>query len=158
MKTLFMKVIKKRMSCQAFIEGKEGCPEGNKCLDDHPFWENNQGVNKNRCYVCGARKLIDGKPNKYAGHYLSRWCQRPGGQDELTDIAQRVNAFLDTSLPLRPNGQRPNEGCFQRIDRRSRSRPRETQREDATEDKWAIGEALEEKRQKAKRFLRQAKD
>lgn len=149
---------KERIPYQACVEGKEGCPEGNECLDDHPFWEGDQGVNKFRRYACGARKTIDGRPNKKSEHYLSTWCNRPGEGLELSDVAQRVNADLDTNLPLRPNGQRPKEQCHQRIDRRSRSRPRETQRDDAVEDKWAYGEALEKKKEKAKKSLRQAKN
>ena len=111
--------------CQAYVEGTVGRREGNKCLDDRPFWEEDKGVNKDRRYVCGARKLIDGKQNRKSEHFTSKYRDAPGGQSELASIAERVNAFLDAKLPLRPNGEEariPEE----RGDRhRSKSRSKE---------------------------------
>ena len=89
--------------CQAFVEGREGCREGNKCLDDHPFRKDDTTTNKDRRYVCGAKKLINGRTNNKADHFMSRYCSAPGGQEEMSSIAERVQSFINAKMPQRPN-------------------------------------------------------
>jgi hypothetical protein len=113
--------------CKAYIDGIEGCKEGNKCLDEHPKWNDDQGANKDRCYVCGARKtLIDGRPNKRADHFSSTYCEAPGGKAELFKIADRVEAALFSKMPKRPNGQDPVMPKERNDRDRSRSKSRTT--------------------------------
>ena len=97
--------------------------------------EGDRDINEDRRYVCGVKKTINGRQNDLADHFSSKFCNAPGGQDELSNVAERVNAFLDTNLPLRPNGQPPKQ-CHERTDRsRSKSRSKGSQRDDDIKDK-----------------------
>ena len=153
-----------RKACLAYVEGVVGRKEGNKCLDDRPKWIDDKGINKDRRYVCGAKKLVNGKTNSKADHYKSGSCSAPGGGDELTDIAAKVQVFLfAATLPKRPNGEEPNqvrtpEDRFDRQRSKSRSRgmPQPSKEDDGIQDKWGYGEELEKKRQKVKKLMRTA--
>ena len=52
------------------------------------------------------KKVIDGKRNKKAERYMSQYCAAPGGGEELTSIATKVESYLDYKLPLRPKRRR----------------------------------------------------
>ncbi len=79
-----------------YTSGK-GCPQGNKCSLQHKKWDETVKANKGRCYVCGDRS------------HRSRYCERPGGGEEGSDVLtreQRVEMFsLFRRLPPRPNGE-----------------------------------------------------
>ena len=59
--------------CEAYFVGKEGCMQGNKCLDHHPFWDEKLPENAGRCYTCGMK-------DKQRGSHRSTFCERPGGR------------------------------------------------------------------------------
>lgn len=40
---------KVQKACEAYTLGIKGCPEGNKCLDKHNFWDEADPANENRC-------------------------------------------------------------------------------------------------------------
>ena len=79
----------------------------------------------------------------------------------MISIVTKVESFLDSKMPRRPNGEEPRD-CqpIQRDDRsRSKSRSRrehQSQRDIEVQNKWGHGEKLDKKSAKIKKLLRSA--
>jgi hypothetical protein len=85
---------KEQKDCPWYVTGK-GCEDGNRCIFNHPKWDEKLPENKGRCYVCGQR-----------GDHHSKYCERPGGGNEgfgIKDIEDRIPMCMP--LPKRPNGE-----------------------------------------------------
>ena len=99
------------------------------------------------------------------GSHLSTHCERPGGRNENFDLFQKVDSFLYTELPKRPNGDPPRQVRVNEVDRRSRSRSKSRghHRRHAQEEMppgfnpWDYGEQLEDHRRHALKALTSAR-
>jgi len=123
---------KEHKDCPWYVSGK-GCKDGNKCIHNHPKWDEKLPENKGRCYVCGQQR-----------DHHSRYCDRPGGGAEFQgfkEIEDKIPMFMP--LPRRPNGEEPVIPQRQEDPRRSRTNQ-------GDERRFAV--RLEEETPEEKRF------
>ena len=102
------------------------------------------------------------KPNQNGSH-ISTYCERPGGQGEHFDIAQRVQSWITCQLPKRPSGDDPRRVRPEERRRRSKSRSNQrdqpqqpTQRFEGT-SVWDYREELEKQRRHVLKVLQAAR-
>ena len=85
---------KEQKDCKWYVSG-HGCEDGNKCLLNHPKWDESLPENVRRCYVCGQRR-----------DHTSKHCERPGGGEEGAEVMTVMEGlFYLSNLPKRPNGE-----------------------------------------------------
>ena len=89
------------------------------------------------------------KPNQKDSH-ISKYCERPGGGEEHVSVAAKVQAWVMTELPKRPNDEDPKTvQTKERRRQRSQSRQRDQRPQIAQSegfDVWQYGKDLENQR------------
>ena len=118
--------------------------------------------NKDRRYVCGLQGKKTGKDRRPS--HQSRYCEAPGGGENLQRLTAVAEGWLIKEFPLRPGKVKPVIPAQTEYGRhrskspdRRRSKEREEPSQDPNVDPWMLGEKQENQRRGLLKALNNAR-